>query len=638
MTDYLNSSLQILRQKNIIPFSYQRDAINWICHQYINRQSGIIGDTMGLGKTIEMCLGLYVIRPKMTLLVSPKNLQNHWYYSIHKYFTQNNLFIRSGLYYQEITDISEYSFKLKTKKYSSDELNQLSLSSPVVIFSTYDSVKPPYSKKQLKDEYGKNLDDYHLSNPQTLYEYKEKYTPFHGIEFDIIILDECHNIRNGCDNFNEYTSKHQLSSRFANLMRVKLRNSNGVKGVKFLLTGTPIQNRITDLKSLYVFMGLIQYTYIFDENDPNFTYYISNYLFRRTEKNLNIILFDYVGFPKQKYNEEIIQVQYETEDERILYENISTSVHKEGGVAYEFYLNSKIYKIRPFDKREGLLRNNYLLYLSAGIDFFINSYNSNRSNDYYPQLPQWTGNNSKHKMMVKKLYELSLKNESVIIFHEYIDEMESIIKYIENFEPEDKSYWDEKFRGDLGYFYMYINGTVDTKIRSKLIEKSKEIINNGYRCVLFASTSTCREGINLQHFNNIIFADGNYNPGVEAQAIARVYRIGQKKQVNIYRYIHSSFDGKTDGGIQRNIQHVDQKKEDIKSEKIELFKKVFSIPNAAYYFTNSDIDQYVIDEFIRRYPTYSFESIKSIIFGSYEETKSSFDEIEVDDEVDDEEA
>ena len=635
MTDYLGPSLKNLRQRNIIPFSYQRDAINWICQKYINKQSGILGDTMGLGKTIEMCLSLYVIRPKMTLIVSPKNLQNHWYYSIHKYFTQNYLFVRSGLFYHQITDITEYEYKEKTKTYSASELVQFSLSNPVVIFSSYDSVKPPLPKTELK-KLSEDIYEYHIHNPKSLYEYKEEYTPFPGIEFDIIVLDECHNIRNGCYNYEEYTDKHILSSRFANLMRVRLKNSNGVQGVKFLLTGTPIQNRITDLKSLYVFMGLFQYTYFFNENDEYFTYYINNYLFRRTEKNLNIVLFDYIGYPKEKYNEEIIEVQYETQDERILYENIATSVFKKDGLPYTFYLNRMEYIIRPFDRKEGLLRNNYLLYLSAGIDFFINSYNSTRAKGYYPTLPQWTGNNSKHKMMVNKLYELSLSNQSVIIFHEYIDEMRSIIKYIENFEPQDKTYWNEIYRGDLGYHYMYINGDVKPKDRSKLIERSKEIIANGYRCVLFASTSTCREGINLQHFNNIIFADGNYNPGVESQAIARVYRIGQRKKVNIYRYIHSSFNGLTEGNVERNIRHVDQRKEEIKTEKIELFRKVFSIHNASYYYTNSNIDQHVLDQFTRKYPGYPIENIQSVIFGTYDQTKSDFEELELyDDEEND---
>jgi SNF2 family DNA or RNA helicase len=51
------------------------------------------------------------------------------------------------------------------------------------------------------------------------------------------------------------------------------------------------------------------------------------------------------------------------------------------------------------------------------------------------------------------------------------------------------------------------------------------------------------EGLNLQsHFSEVYFVSPNWNPALESQAIGRCFRIGQKKQVNIYRFYMNYVD------------------------------------------------------------------------------------------------
>ena len=58
--------------------------------------------------------------------------------------------------------------------------------------------------------------------------------------------------------------------------------------------------------------------------------------------------------------------------------------------------------------------------------------------------------------------------------------------------------------------------------------------------VLILQINSCCEGLNLQHFNEVYFTSPHWNPAVEDQAIARIHRIGQKRNVHVFKFITSS--------------------------------------------------------------------------------------------------
>ena len=80
--------------------------------------------------------------------------------------------------------------------------------------------------------------------------------------------------------------------------------------------------------------------------------------------------------------------------------------------------------------------------------------------------------------------------------------------------------------------------------------------------ILIGQIRMCSEGLNLQeHYSEVYFTSPHFNPAIEQQAIARCWRIGQKKEVNVFRFIN---------------QYKEQKSEhtmDTYSEKIQLVKK-----------------------------------------------------------------
>ncbi|KAI1737674.1 SNF2 family N-terminal domain-containing protein [Xylaria scruposa] len=68
--------------------------------------------------------------------------------------------------------------------------------------------------------------------------------------------------------------------------------------------------------------------------------------------------------------------------------------------------------------------------------------------------------------------------------------------------------------------------------------KAMQEFNNNPNCtVLLASIGSSAEGINLTSANTVHLLEPHWNPMVEAQAVDRVYRIGQTQQVTVIRYV-----------------------------------------------------------------------------------------------------
>ncbi|XP_046397979.1 transcription termination factor 2-like [Ischnura elegans] len=86
-----------------------------------------------------------------------------------------------------------------------------------------------------------------------------------------------------------------------------------------------------------------------------------------------------------------------------------------------------------------------------------------------------------------------------------------------------------------GIKFFVLNGTVPLKTRTEIVES----FNNNPRGpkVLLLSLKAGGVGLNLVGGNHLLLVDLHWNPQLEAQACDRIYRVGQKKEVHIYRFI-----------------------------------------------------------------------------------------------------
>ncbi|CAN0163673.1 unnamed protein product [Ectocarpus sp. 12 AP-2014] len=87
-----------------------------------------------------------------------------------------------------------------------------------------------------------------------------------------------------------------------------------------------------------------------------------------------------------------------------------------------------------------------------------------------------------------------------------------------------------------GYTFVKLDGNTAKDQRQKMIDrftKQNAIQNN----VFLISTTAGGTGLNLQAASKVILYDVNWNPAQDAQAEDRAYRIGQLKEVEVFRLV-----------------------------------------------------------------------------------------------------
>ncbi|ANQ06679.1 Atp-dependent helicase [Plasmodium coatneyi] len=92
----------------------------------------------------------------------------------------------------------------------------------------------------------------------------------------------------------------------------------------------------------------------------------------------------------------------------------------------------------------------------------------------------------------------------------------------------------EVFLNHLNYTFIRLDGSTKVEQRQKIVTK----FNNDKSIFLFiSSTRSGSIGINLTAANVVIFYDTDWNPSIDKQAMDRCHRIGQTKDVHVFRFV-----------------------------------------------------------------------------------------------------
>eukprot|EP00578_Thalassiosira_sp_NH16_P013954 CAMPEP_0181124830 /NCGR_PEP_ID=MMETSP1071-20121207/26704_1 /TAXON_ID=35127 /ORGANISM="Thalassiosira sp., Strain NH16" /LENGTH=1058 /DNA_ID=CAMNT_0023210189 /DNA_START=205 /DNA_END=3381 /DNA_ORIENTATION=+ len=101
----------------------------------------------------------------------------------------------------------------------------------------------------------------------------------------------------------------------------------------------------------------------------------------------------------------------------------------------------------------------------------------------------------------------------------------------------------ESFLNLNGHTYLRLDGATDVDRRQRLMDR----FNNDQKIFCFIlSTRSGGLGINLTGADTVVFYDSDWNPAMDAQAQDRAHRIGQTREVHIYRMV-------TEHSIEENI-------------------------------------------------------------------------------------
>ena len=105
-------------------------------------------------------------------------------------------------------------------------------------------------------------------------------------------------------------------------------------------------------------------------------------------------------------------------------------------------------------------------------------------------------------------------------------------------------------------------------IDGRTSQAQKETILQGTDVeVLVLQIQTCCEGLNLQEYSQVYFVSPHWNPAVEDQAVGRCHRMGQTKQVKVFRFQMAAFNqDECSINIENYVAAVQEEKKEIAAD------------------------------------------------------------------------
>jgi SNF2 family DNA or RNA helicase len=435
-----------LNNTNMEHKQYQYDGVRWCLNNELrddppcNVRGGFIADEMGLGKTIMMIGLMYSNFVKRTLVIVPPILIDQWFIQIYK-TTGHKALIYHGDNKKSIT------------------FEELSVA-PIII-STYGAIT--LTKKQIKDNV---------------------VTMLHKLIWNRVIFDEAHHLRN---------------SKTTRYIGVRLLPAK----IRWLVSGTPIQNSKKDFYSLCALIGLPASFYT---ESNNLRLLANSFILKRTKKQLGIQIAD-------------IHVDKSVVD---------WSSKKEMALSEELHSALAFSRVNPQKGMNGMIVQAFrdkgilALMLRAKQSCIYPKLMAKQVNNicgldpYYKDVFNCT---SKLDAVVNSILKRKGNGCGKLIFCHFREEIDEIATRLRN--------------GGMTAVATF-DGRTSTGKRYNILNEKNE--------ALILQIQTGCEGLNLQeNYSEIYFISPHWNPSVEDQAIARCHRIGQTKPVYVQRFEMSSF-------------------------------------------------------------------------------------------------
>lgn len=156
------------------------------------------------------------------------------------------------------------------------------------------------------------------------------------------------------------------------------------------------------------------------------------------------------------------------------------------------------------------------------------------------------GDSSKYDMLLELLQTLIEGNHKTVIFSQYTKMLQIMRKDFEQ----------------MGIRFVYLDGS--SKNRLDIVNQFN---NDASISVFLVSLKAGGTGLNLVGADTVIHYDMWWNPAVENQATDRVYRLGQKQSVSVYKLV--------------TLSTIEEKIVEMQSRKKGLVKKVVSCDDEA---------------------------------------------------------
>ncbi|KAJ9516015.1 hypothetical protein QJQ45_024466, partial [Haematococcus lacustris] len=476
--------------------SYQEEAVRWMVSNYVAGRNCILGDEMGLGKTAQSVSCLETLRqlghvPGPFLLVAPLTTLGHWQREIQTWTDMNVVLYAGSRADRQVILEHEFKFDPDTLAAMAARAGASSRRAKLPSHVTSALAANPYRFNALLISY------------ETLL---KEQSMLCKIPFSAAVFDEAHKL------------KGATSSTRAAAMALRT-------GWTLLLTGTPIQNHLGELWAMLNFLDREEYpdqeAFMEQYMGPNggppsmdqvnaLRGCLSGLLLRRMKEDVETL-------PEKE--EVVVWVELTGEQQEFYKAIYSKQVGAllGGGAKSDMpgmrNLAMELRKLccHPFLcdglEEESRMRR-VIKQTEAGGSATVN------------ELELLVRASGKMVLLNKLLPKLRKEGRRVLIFSQFTRVLDLL----------------EDYFAMMAWPHERIDGNTKGKDRQVRIDR----FTNGSdeECFIFLlSTRAGGQGITLTAADTAILYDSDWNPQNDLQAMARCHRIGQSKEVTIYRLI-----------------------------------------------------------------------------------------------------
>ena len=424
---------------------YQKEGFKWINEITDLGFGGVLADDMGLGKTLQIIAFLLSQKKSKSIVVVPTSVIYNWMDEFEKFAPS----IRVGLV---------HGSKSKRDKVLRDFKRGLGI-----------KIEEKNLKEKSYEKYDVLLTTYGtLKNDEKAYE---------NLSFDYCIIDEAQNIKNP-------SAQATLS----------------VKNIKsrcnIALTGTPIENNLMELWSIFDF---VMPGYLFTKERFRERFILD-------ESNLSELKSLITPFILRRLKEEVLSELPEKLEKKYLVEMKGKQKQ-----LYSFYVNAIKNQLNEnkSSEKSGRDKINLFAYLTKLREICL---------DPSLVVPDYKGGSSKLTVVKEIVKDASESGKKILLFSQFTSVLQKIE---EDFKKEDIS-------------YLYLDGGTSAKDRVERVKKFNEDSNIK---VFLISLKAGGVGLNLTSASVVIHFDPWWNPAVEDQATDRAHRFGQENKVEVIKLV-----------------------------------------------------------------------------------------------------
>ena len=425
--------------------SYQKEGFKWINEITDLGFGGVLADDMGLGKTLQIIAFLLSQKKSKSIVVVPTSVIYNWMDEFEKFAPSIRIGLVHGSKSKRDKVLRDFKRGLGIK-IEEENLKEKSYEKYDVLLTTYGTLK----------------------NDEKAYE---------NLSFDYCIIDEAQNIKNP-------SAQATLS----------------VKNIKsrcnIALTGTPIENNLMELWSIFDF---VMPGYLFTKDRFRERFILD-------ESNLSELKYLITPFILRRLKEEVLSELPEKLEKKYLVEMKGKQKQ-----LYSFYVKAIKNQLNEnkSSEKSGRDKINLFAYLTKLREICL---------DPSIVVPDYKGGSSKLTVVREIVKDASESGKKILLFSQFTSVLQKIE---EDFKKEDIS-------------YLYLDGGTSAKDRVERVKKFNEDSNIK---VFLISLKAGGVGLNLTSASVVIHFDPWWNPAVEDQATDRAHRFGQENKVEVIKLV-----------------------------------------------------------------------------------------------------